>query len=262
MCQRQALLRSRTFVYDQERLRRTVAGADEIAQVVSALTTPTTDRPSRLTPSNDRLIDMPAKYGKVADQPGFGVREARAGINVSSTSFQIGTAYTGAILQAGRHQRSGEAKGQMQVSSSREPPGFYLNFTLFLTSCVYGKSPTRSWLPDVSTVCDMAVAAIDWLPRRAAMRPCCASQVQRAAQLHGHVRQDAGGSGDVALLDVGNGFAALVDGREKVHHVMRGSPARRASRVPFRSCLPGTLRVRTSHLCGSACRPCPTGMKS
>ena len=47
---------------------------------------------------------MPAEYGKIADEPGFRVGEARANVNVSSTRFQIGPAYAGSILQAGGHQ--------------------------------------------------------------------------------------------------------------------------------------------------------------
>ena len=45
---------------------------------------------------------------------------------------------------------------------------------------------------------------------------------ERAAELQGKVGEDAGGGGDVALLDIGDGAAAGFDGGDKVFHVGAG----------------------------------------
>src|SRR5947209_11556180 len=62
---------------------------------------------------------------------------------------------------------------------------------------------------------------------------------QLAAQLHGHVGQDATGGGDVAFLDVGHWAAAAGDALEPVLHVA----ADRRGDVPFQVLLGLVLGV-------------------
>ena len=51
------------------------------------------------------VINMPTEHGKIADLSDFGIGKARPDINISRPGFQVGTAHTGAILQACSHQR-------------------------------------------------------------------------------------------------------------------------------------------------------------
>ena len=76
--------------------------------------------------------------------------------------------------------------------------------------------------------------------------PFAWSHGQRAAELHRQVRQDAGRRRDVALLDVRDRLLARRDARRAGPSCGRGSPARRASRGPSRSCPRDTARARTS----------------
>ena len=109
--QREALLRCGAFIHNQERLDGRRGGVN-ISERARGLDNADNRQSVEVNTFERAVIDVPAENGKVADEPGFGVGEARANVNVSSTRFQIGPAYAGAILQAGGHQRSGEAKGQ------------------------------------------------------------------------------------------------------------------------------------------------------
>ena len=78
--------------------------AMKVANVVSARTTPTTDKPSRFTPS--KIPGLHASRIRQDSRPDRlrNSRSTRRRIHIGGTSFQIGTAHARSILQAGRHQ--------------------------------------------------------------------------------------------------------------------------------------------------------------
>ena len=108
--------------------------------------------------------------------------------------------------------------------------------------CVGTITPSRD--RDEPTAPGRDAAAACWLPRRSTTTPLAWSQVSDRPSCMREVGQDARRRRHVALLDVGDRRLARFDAAQEVLHVARGSPARRASRGPSRSCPRGTARIR------------------